>query len=233
MTIACYINDDIVFHQVQSVLSRASFDCERFLSETSLLRTLRRRSFALILVDTDIAPPAEERVFSWLNCRTGESTPVILLSPVHSAEQVALALDAGADDFIAKPFDPIELVARLHAVLRRCNHRSVHRSIELEGFSLDRESRIFLDRGIVIDLTPREFSMAWLLFSSPGIYLSRETISVAIWGVDSEIAGRTIEQHIYKLRKKLQLCVERRVMIRTAYTRGYRLELCGEEALTG
>lgn len=232
MSIACYISDDAVSQNVQEVLSRAGFECERFLSETSLLRTLRHRNFDLILVDTNIAPPAEERVFSWLNCRTGESTPVVLLSSTRSPDRVAFALDAGADDYIATPFDPIELIARLHAVLRRCNRRNVHRAIELLGFSLDRESGRFLDRGVPLELTPREFTMAWLLFSSPGIYLSRETISVAVWGVDSEIANRTIEQHIYKLRKKLNLCKERGVVIRTAYTQGYRLELCGEEVVT-
>jgi len=70
--------------------------------------------------------------------------------------------------------------------------------------------------------------MAWLLFSNLGHYLTRKTISVAIWGVAEEIAGRTIEQHVYKLRKKLGLGTERGVTIRTAYARGYRLELCSE-----
>ena len=231
MTIACYIHDNAISQEVQSALASAGFDCERFLSETALLRTLRRRSFDLILVDTGIEPPAEERVFSWLNCRTGESTPVVLLSSALGADRVAFALDAGADDFIAKPFSPIELVARVHAILRRCNRRSFHRAIEIAGFTLDRESCRFFDRGTPIELTQREFTMAWLLFSSPGVYHSRETISTAIWGVDSEIAGRTIEQHVYKLRKKLRLSEERGVMIRTAYTQGYRLELCGENAL--
>lgn len=231
MNIACFIQDGAVFLHVQSVLARAGFNCERFLSEISLLRTMRRRSFDLILVDTGTDQPVEERVFSWLSCRNGERTPVVLLSSAHSADHVAIALGAGADEFIARPFDPVELIARLHAVLRRCNHDSVRPAIELRGFSLNREVCRLLDRGTPIDLTPREFAMAWLLFSSPGIYLSRATISFAIWGVDSEIAGRTIEQHIYKLRKKLQLCAERGAMIRTAYTQGYRLELCNEEAL--
>lgn len=230
MSIACYIHDDAVSQHVHGVLARAGFECERFLSETSLLRALKRRDFELILVDTGIEPPSEERVFSWLNCRTGETTPVVLLSFARSADQIAFALDAGADDFIAKPFDPVELIARLHAVLRRCNRPGVRRAIELVGFSLDRNSSRLIDRGVPVDLTPREFTMAWLLFSKPGIYLSRKTISVAIWGVDSEIAGRTIEQHVYKLRKKLQLSEERGVVIRTAYTHGYRLELCGHEA---
>lgn len=231
MNIACFIHDATIFENAQSTLTRAGFVCERFLTETSLLRAMRRRQFDLILVDTGINPPSEERVFSWLNCRTGESTPVILLSASHAADRVAHALDSGADDFIVTPFDPAELVARMHAVLRRCNRRSTQRVIELAGFSLDWEHCRFFDRGVKIELTQREFTMAWILFSAPGVYISRETISVVIWGISSEIAGRTIEQHVYKLRKKLQLNEARGVVIRTAYSQGYRLELCGEQEL--
>jgi DNA-binding response OmpR family regulator len=231
MNIACLICDEKVSRHVHLVLSSAGFNCERFLSETSLLRTLRRRGFDLILADAGKNPPAEERVFSWLNCRTGESMPVVMMSSDHSADGIAHALAAGADDFIANPFDSTELLARLHAVLRRYSRRNVQHTIELGGFVLDRDSLRCIDRGVTIELTPREFTMAWLLFSSPGLYLSRETISAVVWGVDSEIAGRTIEQHVYKLRKKLHLSAQRGVMIRTAYSHGYRLELCGEESL--
>lgn len=228
MRIACHILSDDSFNHVQGALARAGFDCDRFLSETTLLRMLRRERYDLILVDTDAGGLDEKNIYSWLNCRTGESTPVVLLSSACTAQQVALALEAGADDFIRRPVDPAVLIARLHAVLRRANRSSTRRLIELQGFTLDREACTFFDRGVPVDLTPREFTMAWLFFSSPGTYLSRETISVSIWGVDSEIASRTIEQHIYKLRKKLNLCAERGVRIRTAYTKGYRLELCSE-----
>jgi DNA-binding response OmpR family regulator len=228
MRIACCIRCNTVSDDVQKVLLRAGFEWERFTDETALLRALRRSSYDLILVDTDADSVEEKNVYSWLNCRTGESTPVVLLSSACSSQQIAHALESGADDFIARPYDPAVLIARLHAVLRRSNRSNSRRIIEIQGFMLDRTSCRFIDRGVSIELTPREFTMAWLFFSSPGIYLSRETISVAIWGVGSEIASRTIEQHIYKLRKKLNLCSERGVRIRTAYTKGYRLEVCTE-----
>jgi len=164
-----------------------------------------------------------------MNCRSGESTPIIMLSPMRNADLTALALDAGVDDFVITPVEPIELVARVHAILRRTTRRTTRRTIELAGFSIDRDTGRFSYSGVPIELTPREFTMAWMFFSTPGIYISRETIGRAIWGVDSKIAGRTIEQHVYKLRKKLQLGMERGVMIRTAYSQGYRLELCGED----
>lgn len=228
MKIACCTRHDKVFRYVQDALAPSHIECEHFVSEAALLRTLRRRTFDLIVVDSDNQMPSDAPVFSWLNCRTDESTPVVLLSSTHREGQLAFALDAGADDFVVNAFDSAELVARLQAVLRRYRPKTARRSIEIGGFMLDRESRRMLDNGVPVALTSREFTMAWLLFSSPGMYFSRDAISVSIWGVDSDVASRTIEQHVYKLRKKLRLSEERGVIIRTAYTHGYRLEICAQ-----
>lgn len=228
MKIACCTRFDKVFDHVQAALAPTHIECEHFFSEQALLRALRRRTFDLIVVDSDNQMPNDAPVFSWLNCRTDESTPVVLLSSTQREGQLALALDAGADDFVVNTFDSAELVARLQAVLRRYQPKTARRSIEISGFLLDRESRRMLDNGVLVALTAREFTMAWLLFSSPGMYFSRDAISVTIWGVDSDVASRTIEQHVYKLRKKLHLCQERGVIIRTAYTHGYRLEICAQ-----
>jgi DNA-binding response OmpR family regulator len=229
MKFACYVRDEKMSKRVQYILGNAGFDCELFHSELALLRKLGKTSFDLILVESGCKCPSEERVFSWLNCRTGESTPVVLLSAAHSADRVALALNAGADDFLSTGFDPVELVARVKAILRRSKRHSTQRTIELGGFFLDLDAHSIQYDGEPIDLTQREFTMAWLLFSSVGFDLSRETISVAVWGVSSDIASRTIEQHIYKLRKKLQLSPERGVVIRTSYMKGYRLEQSRKE----
>ncbi|MFZ6774447.1 response regulator transcription factor [Undibacterium sp. SXout7W] len=226
MNIACYIRSNSVSEHVHASLRRAGFDCERLLSETSLLRLIRRKNFDLILIEMGTTVPDSESIISWMNCRFGESTPIMMFSLVQNADLAALALDSGADDYVTMPIESVELVARVHAILRRTGrHTARRRTISLMEFTLDNETRSFSYRGVEIELTPREFTMAWLFFSTPGIYISRETIGNAIWGVDSEIAGRTIEQHVYKLRKKLQLGTERGVMIRTAYNQGYRLEL--------
>jgi DNA-binding response OmpR family regulator len=229
MNIACHIRNDTVCREVETALSLNGFTCERFASDISLLRAIRQRTFDLILVDIGAGVQESEGIFSWLNCRSGDNVPVVVLSSVRNVDLLALALNAGADDFLSKPLEPVELIARINALLRRSNRHHVRKSIELGGFSLDREASSFSYQGAPIELTPREFTMAWLFFSSPGVYISRNTIGTAIWGVDSEIAGRTIEQHVYKLRKKLQLGAERGVIIRTAYSQGYRLELPGQD----
>jgi len=229
MIIACYVHDEKMARALHEVLTVARLQFEICASESSFLRAIRRESYDLILVDTGTEREAEERFFSWLNCRSGASTPVIMFSDVYSPSRVARALEAGADDFVAKPFDPLELAARINAIIRRCKRSYSEKTISLAGFVLDQDRGTLLDCGVPIELTPREFTMAWLLFASPGIYLSRETISMAIWGVDRDIANRTIEQHVYKLRKKMQLSAERGITIRTGYTQGYRLELVREQ----
>jgi DNA-binding response OmpR family regulator len=211
----------------------AGAECTHFTSEVVLFRALLRQKFDLIFIDLDAEPTPDDAIVSWLNCRSGNDTPVLAMSPVRDAHMTALVLNAGADDLLVRPFEPVELLARAHALVRRSNPRSARRRIELAGFSLDRESGKFAYLGTPIMLTSREFGLAWMFFSSPGVYISRETIGTSIWSADSEVAGRTIEQHVYKLRKKLQLGAERGVSIRTAYGQGYRLELSGQQAASG
>lgn len=233
MNIACLIRDASVLEQVGTAFKRAGFDCVPYAAEAQLFRALQRQSADLILIDFAEPPDADDSVLSWLKCRTGDHTPVLGLSAAGCARVAALVLDCGADDVLARPFDAAELVMRARVLTRRGHRASTRRLIELGDFTLDRASGKFTYAGAPIELTPREFSMAWMFFSSPGIYISRETIGASIWSADSEVAGRTIEQHVYKLRKKLQLGPGRGVIIRTAYSQGYRLELVGGDKEMG
>ena len=224
MNIACYIRNPTVYDQVKTALVRVGFRPTRFDSEMALLRTLKRSPFDFIIIDIPSSPNVDAGIFSWLGIRSGPRIPSMVLSPARDGEFVAYVLNSGADDFLQRPFEPVELIARINAMMRRYAPLNDRRSIEYAGFSLDRESEKFRYQGRGISLTPREFSMAWLFFSSPGTYISRETLGTVIWSADSEIAGRTIEQHVYKLRKKLTVDGRPLVTIRTAYSQGYRLD---------
>jgi len=230
MHIACYIRDDGIFCAVQSTLGSEGITCERVLSEVALLRSLRNCQVNLVLIGTETDIEQEETIRSWLNCRSGDLTPVVVLSHNVSPDRVVSALKAGADDVVRVPFDSGELLARLQAITRRYGCSSTRRVIDLHGFHLERDTGRVLNHGEPVSLTPREFALAWLLFTRPGAYLSRDAISVAVWGMDSSIASRSIEQHIHLVRKKMGLCNERGVWIRTAYTKGYCLQLDNEAA---
>jgi len=224
MNIACLIRDASVLEEVRTALLQPGFECVPYTAEAQLFRALQRQGVDLILLDFPDAPDADDSVLAWLKCRDGDPTPVLCLSAAYSAQSAALLLNCGADDVLARPFDGAELAMRAHVLTRRGNRAHVRNRIELAGFTLDRTASQAAHEGVPIELTPREFTMAWMFFSSPGIYISRDTIGASIWSAGSEVAGRTIEQHVYKLRKKLQLGPERGVIIRTAYSQGYRLE---------
>lgn len=201
-------------------------NCEKLAGESSLVRVLSRGNYDLVVIEISQVFSEQESIFSWISCRVEEATPIIILSSRHSAELVAAALGAGADDFAPLSIDALELVARIYAILRRVGKKVSRRIIKQSDFVIDSEARSVQYRGVAIVLTPREFTMAWMFFSTPGKFISRETLSAAIWGVDCNIANRTIEQHVYKLRKKLELGPARGIVLRTAYNQGYRLELC-------
>jgi DNA-binding response OmpR family regulator len=230
MNIACLIRDASVQELVHTTLNQSGFECAAYTAEAQLFRALQRQGVDLILLDFADEPDADDSILSWLKSRHGDHTPVLCLAAAYSPQSAALVLNCGADDVLARPFDPAELAMRAHVLTRRSNRAPARSRIELAGFTLDRAASQFAYEGAPIELTPREFTMAWMFFSSPGIYISRETIGASIWSTGSEVAGRTIEQHVYKLRKKLQLGPERGVIIRTAYSQGYRLELVGKAA---
>jgi DNA-binding response OmpR family regulator len=225
MNIACLLRNMSVLEAIRTALRPVGFNCIHYASEVALFRALSRQEFDLILVDFPALPGADDTILSWLKCRSGSDTPVLGVAPVRCAKLAVTVLGSGADDVLARPFEAVELAARANALIRRYQRRTVCRKIELAGFTLDRDNGTFAFQGTPIDLTSREFGLAWMFFSSPGVFISRETIGTSIWSADSEVAGRTIEQHVYKLRKKLQLGPERGASIRTAYGQGYRLEL--------
>jgi DNA-binding response OmpR family regulator len=216
------------------LLAGGGLRCEGFADEASLTRALLHRGdIDLVLMDTGHTAELEASVLAWLANRGGEeSVPVILVGSHWSSLRVALALETGADDCIAKPLQQAELLARVKAVLRRCGRaRLASTRIELSGFTLDRICRTLHDRGTPVKLTPREFSLAWLFFSNPGVRMPRDAIGLALWGAAKDAANRTIEQHVYQLRRKVSLNEGRGVRIRTTYGSGYRLELCAQRHL--
>jgi DNA-binding response OmpR family regulator len=225
MPIACLFDDDLVFRGVRDLLHTAGWDCHRFGSETALLRALCHQRTELVVVATGGDSRLEERILSWVSHRTGEHTPVVMMCANAAAERIARALDAGVEDVVSPSANPLELLARLRCAATRAHRETRMSTLSVGDYTLDRASAQVFDRGAKVPLTAREFAMAWLFFSNQGKTLSRETISVAVWGVGEDITHRTMEQHVYKLRKKLRLSDPRGVAIRALYSQGYRLEV--------
>jgi DNA-binding response OmpR family regulator len=227
MNIALHTNDALATRRIAQLLEAAGARCQCFGTSDGVMHATHHGGFDVALIDTRQTREADDTLLAWVRGRAAAATTaIVLLSSDPRAESVVRALEAGADDVVLMPSPPEVIAARVRAVHRRArNVQEDHHRVHLAGYTLDRNTGGAQDRERPVHLTPREFSIAWFLFSRPCSFVSRDSIGMAVWGLQADIAEHTIEQHIYMLRKKLQLSRDRGVWIRAAYGRGYRLEV--------
>jgi len=146
-------------------------------------------------------------------------TPTIFITAKDGLEDRLTGLSLGADDYIVKPFEMLELLARIEAVLRRTKKNNT--TFNLDNTTIDLTTRIAKVNGQEVDLSPKEFDLLEVLIRNQNIALSREKLLELAWGYDYYGETRTVDNHIQKLRSKLNW--EER--IKTIYKLGYRLEV--------
>ncbi|SHI11377.1 DNA-binding response regulator, OmpR family, contains REC and winged-helix (wHTH) domain [Sporobacter termitidis DSM 10068] len=178
------------------------------------LDRIRSASYALILLDVMLP---EIDGFTLMG-HIPENTPVIFITAMSGLSDRVKGLNMGADDYIVKPFETLELLARIEAALRRTARSSPQFS--LDGTVVDLSSRVVTVAGNPVELTLREFELLEVLIKNKNIALSREKLLKLAWDYDYCGETRTVDVHIQKLRKKLNW--ERR--IKTVFKMGYRLE---------
>ena len=154
-------------------------------------------------------------------------TPIIILSARASEVHRILGLELGADDYMAKPFSVLELVARVKALLRRVdalarNARMDAGSISAGGLFIDPLARDATLDGQVLDLTPREFDLLYFFARQPGKVFSRMDLLNAVWGYRHEGYEHTVNTHINRLRTKIETDPAQPERILTVWGRGYK-----------
>ena len=151
------------------------------------------------------------------------SVPIIMLTAKADEVDRVVGLELGADDYVAKPFSPKELVARVRAVLRRARPVEASRPLSAGGVALDPERHRVEVEGAPVELTPKEFDLLHALMAAPGRVLSRESLLQRVWGYAraDEIESRTVDVHVRRLRAKLGDAGRH---IATVKTVGYRFE---------
>ncbi|CAG2154832.1 Alkaline phosphatase synthesis transcriptional regulatory protein PhoP [Cupriavidus yeoncheonensis] len=154
-------------------------------------------------------------------------TPIIITSARSSEVHRILGLELGADDYLAKPFSVLELVARVKALLRRVEAmardvRADAGSLELGGLTIDPLAREATVDGKRLDLTPREFDLLYFFARHPGKVFSRMDLLNAVWGYQHEGYEHTVNTHINRLRTKIEADPAQPQRILTVWRRGYR-----------
>ena len=154
---------------------------------------------------------------------TTRTLPVIMLTARGEEGERIRGLSVGADDYVVKPFSVPELLARVHALLRRSNPRRIASQLSYGDLELDRETRRVRRSGREMHLGPTEFRMLEHLMEKPGRVYSRAQLLDAVWGMAAEIDERTVDVHVGRLRKALSRGTERDP-IRTVRGAGYSFD---------
>jgi two-component system response regulator MprA len=139
-------------------------------------------------------------------------TPILMLTARHEVSDRVSGLDAGADDYLPKPFSLDELLARLRALLRRTSVSGADEQLRIADLTLDPQRRTASRAGRPLELTKTEFDLLELLMLNAGIVLSRETIYDRIWGFDFETGSRSLDVYIGYLRRKTEAEGEARLV---------------------
>ena len=155
----------------------------------------------------------------------GVQTPVLMLTAKSEEFDKVLGLELGADDYLTKPFSVRELIARVKALLRRFeNYQKPYESnseIVIDGLSINLDKRRAKLNGDIVDLTPKEFDLLYLLAKNPGKSYSREDLLSKVWGYDFKGYEHTVNSHINRLRSKIEKDPNHPEFIQTIWGIGY------------
>ncbi|HEY3373490.1 MAG TPA: response regulator transcription factor [Candidatus Aquicultor sp.] len=179
------------------------------------------------LVILDLMLPS---VDGWEICRwVKENThiPVIIVTAHGEIQDKLKGFELGTDDYIVKPFDPLEVVARVKAVLRRTGDKP--QCLEFPNLSINLDSYTVLVAGEKMELTPREIELLHFLASYPGRVFTRELLLQQLWGFDFPGNTRTVDVHVNRLREKLEAASDS-CRITTVWGVGYKFEVGDENA---
>ena len=153
----------------------------------------------------------------------GYEKAILILTARDDVTDRVTGLDAGADDYLVKPFEFAELLARLRALGRRSSQKIQQDVVKVGDFTLSRTAKVLKKKDQVIQLSPREFQIFDLLAQNLGIVVPREIILDRIWGLESEVSSNNIDSYVKLIRKKLDLG-DGKTMIHTIRGVGYKLE---------
>jgi len=218
---------------IHQTMIGAGHQCEVFGAGAALIDTLARTSFDLLILDWHLPDVTGDQMIGWVRRNLPPTLVVMFLTSRALEENVVAGLMAGADDYMTKPIRQAELAARIHVLSRRvlqsaggrADTPSTAASIEIGVFKFDLLLKTATVRGKQVELKPKEFDIAVMLFQNAGQIVSREHIMETVWGRELLMTSRTIDTHMSQVRTKLQLNLDNGVRITTIYTIGYRLDV--------
>ena len=190
------------------------------------VETVKKEGIHLVLLD--VMMPVMDGVTATAKIREFSNVPIILLTAKSETEDKVLGLNVGADDYITKPFVPVEVLARVRSQLRRYarlgSHQTEPDSLTIGGISMDDRTKTVTVEGESVNLTPTEYAILHLLMSNPGKVYSTKTLYEAVWREPAPYSDRTVAVHIRHLREKIEINPSEPRYLKVIWGQGYKLE---------
>lgn len=216
-------DEDKIREIICAYLNKAGYTTDEACDAAAAMHKLASESYDLILLDLMLPDEPGESLCGRI--RAVNPAPVIMLTAKASIDSRIRGLSAGADDYIVKPFDPHELLARVRSVLRRTDASELladRLSYDYGRLSIDSRSKKVYVHGQPIGLTPYEYKLLVVMARNPGRSFSREELIDLVMGLDFEGDLRTIDQHVKNLRHKIEEDPRNPKLIMTVFGTGYR-----------
>jgi DNA-binding response OmpR family regulator len=199
-------------------------DVHAYQSGREAMKHAGRESFDLFVLDWQVPDVSGAEVLTWVRANVSKTVPVLFVTVRDSEQDIVYALENGADDYMVKPVRRQELIARMHALLRRAYPSEEKKQLSFPPFDIDIERSEVRRDGNKVDLTPKEFELTVTLFRNIGRLLSRGHLQESVWGRTGDLATRTVDTHVSQVRKKLDLRPDSGYRVVPIYNYGYRLE---------
>ena len=208
-------DDKTIAKLIQASLSISDYETHICYGGDEAYDYILKNESDLILLDVMLP---EINGFELFEKIRSKNIPVIFLTAKSDVSDRVKGLKLGADDYILKPFEPLELLARVEAVLRR--YKKNEKTLTFKNIVINLEERTTRLDNKIIDVTPLEYELLSLFIKRKNIALSRDTILETVWGISVEIETRTVDNHVQRIRKKFNLDNN----LKTVFKIGYRLE---------
>ena len=226
MRIAILEDDRDQARLIESWLVEDGHYVDVFHAGKDILHALRSESYDLLILDWLMPDMNGFNVLQWARLHYDWRVPIVFITRLDSDEDIVKALDAGADDFIEKPLRRAVLTARINALSRRLDQSLLRNTqvLDFPPYRIDLVSRTIFLRDEPLDLTQKEYELSVFLFRNSSRALSRGHILDNVWGTAPDLNTRTVDTHISRLRKKLNLGPENGWLLTSIYQHGYRLD---------
>jgi two-component system, OmpR family, alkaline phosphatase synthesis response regulator PhoP len=218
-------DDKQIARLVQSYLDQSGYTVSTAFDGEDAMRIIRRDRPDLIVLDLMLPKHDGYEITKWLRAdQTLAATPILMLTARIEDGDKILGLELGADDYLTKPFNPREVVARVRAILRRATASPVAaRVLQIRGLQLDVDRHAVAVEGRAIETTPTEFAILRVLMENPNHAFTRGELIEKALGYSYEGMERTLDSHIKNLRKKIEADSSAPFYIETVFGIGYRI----------